>query len=254
MLSLLWLLLACGPKVPKGAVVEPMSTTGTKSGRQQVRFDLATALLDAGRVAEAQQLLAAAAKDGARGAEFTMLQGRALLAQGLWAEAREQLTAAAALDRKDARAPRWLALLEVDAGRPLVAITSFAEAVRLDPNDAKTWNNYGFVLFSLQRHDEAERALSMAVKLDGTNPKYRMNLAYNQAALRRDADALQSFRSAGSESDAHENLAIACELRGDVDAARRHYVLAIAANPSQKKSLEALERLKAASPAAEEQP
>jgi Flp pilus assembly protein TadD len=247
-------LAACGPKggVPRGAMVED-SPLQTKPGRQKIRLEMAEVLLDKGRVAEATQLLKAAAEEGAKGPDIEVLQGRALLAGGLFDQARQTLEKASKEAPRDAAPYRWLALLEVEANNSEAALPLFAKAVEFGPNDAATWNNYGFVLFSTTHYAEADAALSKAVKLDTTNPRYRMNLAFNQAALRRDADALQSFRSAGTEADAQENLALACELRGDHDLARRHYELALQANPSQQKSVEALQRLNTA-PGAEEHP
>lgn len=248
-------LAACAPKngVPKGAMVEDASPLQSKTGRQSMRLEMASDFLDKGRVAEAQQLLKAAGEEGAKGPEFDVLRGRSLLAGGLFDQARETLEKASKQAPRDPAPYRWLALLEVEANNPEASLPLFAKSVEFGPNDAATWNNYGFVLFSTKRYAEADEALSKAVKLDTTNPRYRMNLAFNQAALRRDADALQSFRSTGTEADAQENLALACELRGDQDLAKRHYELALQANPSQKKSVEALQRLNTA-PGAEEHP
>lgn len=232
----------CVPRHP-GIEAAPAPAYATASGRNQVRLDVAEALLDDGKPGRARQVLALAVEEGADPHEVALLQGRAMWMEGLSEEAEVLLLKARRGMPKDARPYSLLGLIHADSGRVDEAIADYREVTRLDPQDAAGWNNLGFLLLSQGNYDEARQALSRAVTLDGTNPKYRTNLGFALAGVGRHNEALQAFRGVGSEADAQANLALAFELSGDPQKASVHYRKALDENPVHKAALDGLERL-----------
>lgn len=244
--ALFALALAAAGCVPKNVeVLDHPPEWQDAGGREKIRLDMAHALLDNNNVPQALQVLAEAARDGADSVEFDLARGRALMMDGMYAEARPLLTHAAQVMRHDARPSRWLGLLEADTGHIPEAIAAFEKSVDIDENDAASWNNLGFLLMSLGRMSEAKDALGRAVTLDGTNARYRTNLGFALASLGHDAEALESFRSVGSEADAWSNLALARELGGSTAEAREAFERALRADPGSAAAKEGILRLQA---------
>lgn len=229
-------------RAPRGAVIEPMPVTATPDGRNEVRLELAEALIDAGSPTQARQVLDLAREEGADEGEIVLLQGRALAAEGLYGQAETLLLEARKAMPRDARPYRALGLLRADIGDPVGAIDVLEDAVRLDPNDAATWNNLGFLQLSQGQIDPACESLEQAVTLDGATPRYRSNLGFALAAAGRDREALAAFRGAGTEADARSNLGLAYEMNNRPSEALVQYRAALDANPHHPQALEGLRR------------
>jgi tetratricopeptide (TPR) repeat protein len=94
----------------------------------------------------------------------------------------------------DSLANRGVSLREL--GRPEEALVAYEQAIRLDPNHAKIYNNQGNVLHDLGRLEEALMAYEQAIRLD---PNYA-NAYYNQGnvlqALGRPGEALMAYEQA----------------------------------------------------------
>lgn len=243
---LLLALVGCLPKQTE--ILDHPPEWQDAGGRETIRIDMAHALLDNGNVPHALQVLAEAAKDGADSVEFDLARGRAMMMDGMYAEARPLLTHAAEVMKRDGRPYRWLGLLEADTGNVPEAIANFQRSVAVDANDAPSWNNLGFLLLSQGRMSDAKDALGRAVTLDGTNARYRTNLGFALASLGHDAEALESFRSVGSEAEAWSNLALARELGGSKAEAQQAYERALRADPGSPVAKEGLLRLQAMNP------
>ena len=235
---------ALAARPPKGTEVEPQSITATGAGRNEVRLKMADMLIDKGQTTEARTLLdAAIAEGGAPRGEIELLQGKALAVEGLSGAALEQLETARKAMPRDPRPLRAIGLLQADTGHVPEALISFQRATELDDADAATWNNYGFLLMSDKRYEDAREALERAVTLDGSVPRYRRNLGFALAALGRDREALAALRGAGPEADAQTDLALAYEMSGQDAKAIEHYGAALAADDSQDAARAGLERL-----------
>ena len=248
-MSALFLIVALIGCVPKNTeVLDRPPEWQDAGGREKIRIDMAHALLDAGNVPQALQVLAGAARDGADSVEFDLVRGRALMMDGMYAEAKPLLTRAAEVMKKDGRPYRWLGLLEADTGHVDEAIADFQRSVAVDDSDAPSWNNLGFLLMSQGRMSDAKEALGRAVTLDGTNARYRTNLGFALASLGHDAEALESFRSVGSEAEAWSNLALARELGGSKAEAQQAYERALKADPASPSAKEGLLRLHETNP------
>jgi tetratricopeptide (TPR) repeat protein len=177
-----------------------------------------------------------------------LLQGRVLYLDGLLSEAADLLAQAANRMPRDPRPLRYLGLVQAERGESELAVVSFGAALKIDENSAETWNNYGFMLLSLRRYDDAAEALQTAVTQDTTSARYRTNLGFALAGAGNPADALNTFRSVGSEADAQSNLALAYELAGATDEAMLHYSKALSSNPSHSPARQAMERLHLSTP------
>ena len=102
----------------------------------------------------------------------------------------------------------------IKAGNHKAAADAFAEAAKLDPNNARLWLGAGFAQF-LQRHDtEAKTYLQRALDLD---PKLTL---------------------------ARAQLAQVVKRQGDLSEAIRQYEIVVAEMPEEKGLLETLERWK----------
>jgi Flp pilus assembly protein TadD len=248
-LTVVLTLVALAGCAPRHVEISEPSITETPEGRNRVRLDLAEALLDSGKSGEAQQVLQLALGEGADKDEVALLQGRALLLDGLATEATALFEQARKGMPHDPRPLRFLAVIHADRHEVPEAIALLVEATKIDPNDAASWNNLGFLQLSQQDYDAARASCSRAVALDGVNSKYRMNLGYALVASGHEADALQAFRSAGDEAEAQTNLAIALELGGKSDEAIVHYQKALQSNPNQSSARAGLTRLQTPSEA-----
>lgn len=216
---------------------------GENFDRDELRIDVASTLLDRGDVARASDIIAQLVAEGVNDPQVTLLQGRALAADGLYSEAEPLLKVAHDRMPRDPRPLLALGLVYADTHRIDEAIASYQRATELDDRDAAAWNNLGFLLLSARRYEEARRALEQAVALDNTNARYRNNLGFALAAVGRTSDALQAFRSAGSEATAQANLGVAFELHGQPEQAVVHYRKALEIDPEQASAREGLTRL-----------
>ena len=109
-----------------------------------------------------------------------------------------------------------------------------------------TRNNLGFVLMGMGRCEEAVEELQKVLDADGTNARYRNNLAFALVCQGDGQRALKLFRSTGPEADARYNMGIAYERLGKFPSAILQYREALAADPEHVGAREALATLESA--------
>ncbi|MEO0604020.1 MAG: tetratricopeptide repeat protein, partial [Myxococcota bacterium] len=195
MLALTVTLGACGatrraPDVQVSEGLPPWMEDG-----DEVRLGIARKWLDLGFTQGAMSIVTQMRASGSTSPELDLIQGQALLAEGVESEAERLLVAARDRMSRDPRPHTELCLLFADQKRVPEAITECQRAVKIDENDAKAWNNLGFLLLSVERLDEARDAAQRAITLDGTSARYRNNLAVIQAALGQDDLANRTLQS-----------------------------------------------------------
>lgn len=100
-------------------------------------------------------------------------------------------------------------------GRHVEATEQFRIALKQRPQLAYLHNNLGFSLYLQQRYDEAEPALARAVELQPSFRRARMNYGLVLARMGRYDKAWEQFAEAGTEADAHYNIAILQADAGD---------------------------------------
>ncbi len=115
------------------------------------------------------------------------------------------------------------------------ALVHFEEALRLLPDDAGTWNNYGLALHDAGRGADAVAAYQRALQLDPAQAGAWSNLGITlkeQGAL---SDALTAFERALALQPEHaqswSNLGMTLEIAGRADEAVHAYQRAIAIDP-----------------------
>jgi len=168
---------------------------------------------------------------------------RGYLEKGEWARARQPLERALELDSRSADAHGLLALLFQEEGERTLAEKEYKTALRYDPANAQTLNNYGSFLFGLGRYEEARDHLQRAVR-DTAYSRRAMayeNLGSTELRLLRIDEAEKSFKRALSLNSSlrRANLELA-EIyfdRGDNTLAQRHYKGYLAVAPQTPRSL-----------------
>jgi tetratricopeptide (TPR) repeat protein len=195
---------------------------------------LAEGLIQAGRAAEARDILATL--DLVSPGDFAVLRllGVALATLGDYATAVETLRRARPL-RPDALVLNVLSVCLCALGDAEGALEAADGALRLNPRFAEALNNRGNALNGLERHGEAVEAFEQAVRLTPLDPTPRLNLSNALRALGRFEEALASLDQALA---LNPGLAVAHCNRGNIlddlgrrEAAIEAYDRAIALDP-----------------------
>lgn len=249
-LALLLILTACGAKDPaamrREAQVRDAPAWESEAGRREVWRDIARWSIDNGLASDALDMVRRLREAGEDSPELTVIQARALNAQGLHTEARLALDELLAKQPRNADAHRALGVVLADLGDLDGAIASLQRSIDLDGDDVPTRNNLGFLLMANGRCPEAVAELERCVTADGSKARYRNNLAFALVCTGDAQRAAQLFRStATSEAEVRYQLGLAYERLDSIVAARNHYEQSLKIDPQYQPALEALARLDA---------
>ena len=125
------------------------------------------------------------------------------------------------------------ALVALD--QPQDALTSFAAAMKLNPNYAETYVNTAEALMMLGKHDEALSSYDIALKLSPETPEIHNKLGAALYAMGRHAEALVALEAARSRapeaSAVQNNIGAVLGAMGDRKSAAGHFARAIAIRP-----------------------
>ncbi len=212
--------------------------------KQTVRMDIVRTLLDARDTLRALELIRMMRADGLDSPRLDLLQGVALRQQGMLEEAERLMRKAESDMPKNGEVKREISVLMSDFGRNDEAVAACQSSTDLDPQDAKAWNNYGWL--QLTANDDAaaaKSALQRAVEIDATQARYRNNLAYAQVAAGDHRAALRTFMTTGTPADAHYNVGTAFERNGDATTALTYYRRALTMDRDHLRADEAVKRL-----------
>ena len=128
-----------------------------------------------------------------------------------------------------------LAELQVRQGRVNEAIQTLSAGLEVAPNDAVLLNNVGMCLMVTNRTQEALDHFVAAAEARPDNARYRANVAMSLGMLGRYEQSLQTYETVVSRpAEAHYNLAVLCEARGDYQMAADEYALAGTLDKSMK--------------------
>ncbi len=217
--------------------------------KQTVRMEIVGTLLENGETLQALELIRLMRADGVDEPQLDMLQGIAMRQQGMMEQAEALLVQAEARDGRNPAVWRELCVLYADDERTEEAISACERATGLDEGDAQAWNNLGFLYLTVAEDPTAaKRALQRAVSLDGTQARYRNNLAYAQVADGDHRAALRTFLTTGTPADAHYNVGTAFERTGDLATAKTYYRRALKMDADHLYADEALQRLSESDP------
>jgi tetratricopeptide (TPR) repeat protein len=149
--------------------------------------------------------------------------GMSLAAQGRFAEAIAEHTAALRLKPDDATAHYNLGRALFNVGKLAEAEAAFVAALRIDPNLAEAHNNLGLTLARLGRFAEAIPEHRAALYLKPHNARAHNNLGLALAASGQVAEAVEEYRAAlrlmPDYVSARNNLAVALVGQGKLDEA-----------------------------------
>lgn len=148
---------------------------------------------------------------------------RVLLSQGRVIEAQQVLTRIVA-EHPEYPAPyNELSELYVRDGRADEAVEVLTVALKSCPGDPILLNNLGMCWMVKKDYVQALRYFREADEAAPSNRRFRSNMAVAMAMVGRYAEALETFEEVLSPSDAHYNLAVICEARGDYERAREEF-------------------------------
>lgn len=116
----------------------------------------------------------------------------------------------------------------------------YAQALRRKPQNAEILNDLGYSYYLSGQLNKAESAANKAVALESTNSRFRNNLGLIVGQSGRLDEALSHFRVAGSEADAHFNLAFIHASNERPEEAKKEFRQALALDPSHEKARNAL--------------
>jgi Flp pilus assembly protein TadD len=156
-----------------------------------------------------------------------MDEGKKLVAEGKYGDAKTMFDAALKLKSKSADVHIELARMYISSGEKGKAVASGNKAVKLAPNSSLAWNTLGRAELNAHKYEEAILAFTKSVELNPTNSFAWNNLGYTELLLKRYEDAVEHLKEATSLADAtgymFNNLGTALEHLDELDDARVAY-------------------------------
>lgn len=117
----------------------------------------------------------------------------------------------------------------------------YTRSIQMQPRNGELFNDLGYSFYLSGQLAKAESALVKAVSLEPTNPRYRNNLGMVIGQQGRLQEAFEQFATAGSEADAHYNMAFIHASRNQIEEAKACFLRALAVDPAHSKASKALE-------------
>lgn len=136
---------------------------------------------------------------------------------------------------EDATIMRGYGILCVQQQRPADAERWLRASVELEPEQARSWNDYGEALRLLGRFQEAAEAYARAIELEPALVEAMNNLAVVLAG-QNDLDGAKRWLAQAIESKPEDpfpynNLGVVLEAEGRLDEALQNYEQAVKRNP-----------------------
>lgn len=116
--------------------------------------------------------------------------------------------------------------------------------IQSQPQNGELFNDLGYSFFLSGQLAKAESAMAKAVQFSPENPRFRNNLGMVMGHQGRIQEAFDQFSKAGSEADAHYNVAFLYASQNKVDEAKACFLRALACDPAHTKASKALESFK----------
>lgn len=221
-----------------GGPLYPGQLTSAVAGRGDAVQE-AKAALNADRPQEAQRIAETFLKTSPRHGEALYVLGCALVMQGRAADAIAPLEGAAR-ERRDAETDTMLAIALRQTGRRADALARLKRAIKRRPPFGAAFHELGFLLLSMERHDEAIEVLSHGLELVPMMPELSILLGNvflegrNFAAAK--VNFTRAFEIAPGSFDAAYGLAmVRWELR-EFQAAADLFRRCLTCNPDDASS------------------
>jgi Tfp pilus assembly protein PilF len=136
-------------------------------------------------------------------------------------------------DPHRADANQRLAVVHDRLGRFQESAAYYAKALAEGPGDAEIFCDKGYSLYLQRSWADADVCLRQSIALNPKLARAHNNLGLLLVKDEKIDEALAEFRAAGCRpAEAHQNVAFVLSTEKRFDLARRHYELALAADPS----------------------
>lgn len=185
-----------------------------------------------------EESLASAAPTTPGGA---MVKGLSFERSGQYDKAREVYEKMLAESPQNPEVLHRLAVVADKQRRHPEAQALYSMVIQDQPRNAELFNDLGYSFYLCGQLAKAESAMAKAVQLAPENPRYRNNLGMVVGQQGRLQEAFEQFSKAGSEADAHYNVAFLYASQDKVDEAKACFLRALACDPTHAKASKALE-------------
>lgn len=138
---------------------------------------------------------------------------------------------------------RRLAVLYDTLGDFNKAQAEYDPLLKANPNDPKLLNDIGYSFYCRGDLSTAENYLRKAIQNDPNLKPAWLNLGLVVAASGRLSEGFEAFLKAGSEGEAHANMAFVLSAQGKASEAKAEYRKALTIEPGLTSARTALERL-----------
>jgi tetratricopeptide (TPR) repeat protein len=196
----------------------------------------ALAHYNAGRLAPALRLVSQIISARPQRADAHNLMGAVLSAQRDQDGAAQSFAEATRLDPQNALFFANLGEAERLRGKLDAALAALTRAVALDPRSAQALNNLGIVRFERREYDDAVKCYESAIAIEAGYPEAHNNLGNALRALGRDEPAIESYQQAlflrEDYAEAYNNLAAALREQDNIEEAEHCYRKAIELRPT----------------------
>lgn len=209
---------------------------------------LAETLVEAGAHKNAVPILRSALAKRPNDPRLHYLLGTVLREREQYSQAKAELLLALKAAPNMAPAHDGLALVYALQGQHADALRHHDRAVSLAPKVPRFLNNRGFTRTLNNQLPDAVLDYEAAIRLDPSARQTYVNLGFALARQGKDEAALSAFRQALTDAEALNNLALAKELVGRPDDARRLYRDALEADPKLREALDNLSALETRPP------
>jgi tetratricopeptide (TPR) repeat protein len=215
----------------------------------QYYYNLANALMDAGKPAEAVTNYQQALRLNPNFSLARHYLGLALQAEGKTNAATTEFRAALPLQPDYESAEHDLANRLVDAGKLDEAVAHYLAALRLDPNRAESHNGLGICYAMQGNFSEAERQFREAVRLDPRHSGAQSNLGNALGAQNKLEEAIPHYEKAleidPRDFQTHFNLGLSLLRQERRAEAKAHFMEALRLHPDYPEAQKALAGIEA---------
>lgn len=117
----------------------------------------------------------------------------------------------------------------------------YTQAIAIQPRNAELFNDLGYSFYLSGNLAKAESTLLKATQMEASNSRFRNNLGMVLGQQGRIEEAFEQFAQAGSEADAHFNVAFLHASQGRTEEAKLCFKRALACDPTHEKASKALD-------------
>jgi len=227
------------PEKPAGAYIsseeDDRATTRPSAGDTKSRIAEGNALLDNGKLAEANECYAAALLSDPHNVDARVNLGYVFLVQERYLDAERELEQALRIDPDNADVNYMLGSIALERGEPELAASRFNRATVVRPDFEDAYGGLCRALFESNKLEEAKRAVTKGLALNSDSASFHCYLGNLLIIDRAFGEAIASFNKALSlvpnYPDALSGLGLALTGQGKLEEAIEKFEHALSINP-----------------------